>query len=584
MKPSTPKAKPSPSTQLRKIVFGGSLKKTRRALQLFTLGLAGSVAVLTGSAQVTEEDHFANFPEGSTGYQSAIAPSVLNFLAYPDTTLTLSGAAPPNPGTGYSEGTSRSWSTLVDGSFGLVPQGGAGGPGEVYIHNDYILTYTFAASHIITNIDVFSGWGDNGRINQAYTVSYATAAAPNTFIDLATVAYQVVDPPDYGNSTWVRLTLTNVVPVTAKAIRFTFGLVQNDGVGFTELVVQGPTPPQPYIYTFGLPGIPAVISGTNIAWTVPFGIDVTMLAPTFELSPGATANIASGSTRNFSSPVHYIVTSSEGVKDYLVTVTVSLTFPPLEENHAAYFPANSTGYQANIASTNLNLLARPDTTLALSGLAPADPIGGDNTSTNWSTLVDGSYGLVPVSAGGPGEVLIHDDYILTYTFAASHNIFTIDSFTGWSDSGRTEQDYTVSYATEAAPNTFIPLATVFYHPGDWNSTWVRLTPVVTVNAKAIRFTFGAQQNGGVGYTELVVQEPPPTLTITSITGPVAGNFTLTGTSDKSATVAVFKSTNVALPRTDPGWAQVGVPQTGTSFNFTVPQGSGTQAFFILKVP
>ncbi|MCX6879523.1 MAG: autotransporter-associated beta strand repeat-containing protein [Verrucomicrobia bacterium] len=84
------------------------------------------------------------------------------------------------------------------------------------------------------------------------------------------------------------------------------------------------------ILTFGLPGYPAVITGTNIAWTVPYGTDVTTLAPVFTLSAGATCTVGgnpavSGEPRDFTVPVHYIVTSSDTliINDYTVTVTAA---------------------------------------------------------------------------------------------------------------------------------------------------------------------------------------------------------------------------------------------------------------------
>ncbi len=91
--------------------------------------------------------------------------------------------------------------------------------------------------------------------------------------------------------------------------------------------------------TFG-PG--ATITGTNIAWSVPYGTSVTNLAPTFTLSPLATCNKASGSTQNFTNPVHYIVTAQDGTStnDYTVTVTVALqgvtfTTTPLDVSSSA---------------------------------------------------------------------------------------------------------------------------------------------------------------------------------------------------------------------------------------------------------
>ena len=84
------------------------------------------------------------------------------------------------------------------------------------------------------------------------------------------------------------------------------------------------------IYAFG-PGAtigPISANAAAIAWTVPFGSNVTTLAPTYTLSAGATCNLASGSAQNFTNPVHYIVQASDfstsgKTTDYTVSVVVA---------------------------------------------------------------------------------------------------------------------------------------------------------------------------------------------------------------------------------------------------------------------
>ena len=85
------------------------------------------------------------------------------------------------------------------------------------------------------------------------------------------------------------------------------------------------------ITTFGLPGNPAVISGTNIVWTVPNGTNVTALAPTYTLTSG-TCTKASGSTQNFSTPQTYSVTDGTLTHVYTVTVVVDTPFVELNVN------------------------------------------------------------------------------------------------------------------------------------------------------------------------------------------------------------------------------------------------------------
>ena len=71
-----------------------------------------------------------------------------------------------------------------------------------------------------------------------------------------------------------------------------------------------------------------VANAADISWPVPFGSDLATLAPTFTLSPGATCDKASGSTQDFTIPVHYIVQASDfatsgTTTDYTVTARVA---------------------------------------------------------------------------------------------------------------------------------------------------------------------------------------------------------------------------------------------------------------------
>jgi autotransporter-associated beta strand protein len=80
------------------------------------------------------------------------------------------------------------------------------------------------------------------------------------------------------------------------------------------------------ILTFGLPGNAAAINGTNIVLTVPYGTDLTALAPAYTVSPLAAGAPVSGTSRNFTTPQTYTVTAQDGsTKVYLATVRVGST-------------------------------------------------------------------------------------------------------------------------------------------------------------------------------------------------------------------------------------------------------------------
>lgn len=79
------------------------------------------------------------------------------------------------------------------------------------------------------------------------------------------------------------------------------------------------------IREFGFPGLPpAQVSKTGIRVTVPYGTDVTALAPKIKVSDDATVTPASDTNRDFSKPQTYTVTGRDGsARSYVVTVNVT---------------------------------------------------------------------------------------------------------------------------------------------------------------------------------------------------------------------------------------------------------------------
>ncbi|MEI7900048.1 MAG: LamG-like jellyroll fold domain-containing protein [bacterium] len=115
------------------------------------------------------------------------------------------------------------------------------------------------------------------------------------------------------------------VSTTLKAVAYTSGMA--DSLVMSGVYTLLPADAKD-ILSFG-PG--AVIAGTNIAWTVPFGTDVTVLAPAYTVSPLASpdTNYPSGTVRNFTTPQTYMITAFDlSTKSYAVTVTVAPPPPP----------------------------------------------------------------------------------------------------------------------------------------------------------------------------------------------------------------------------------------------------------------
>ena len=108
----------------------------------------------------------------------------------------------------------------------------------------YTLTNSASGSDV-TNIVVYSGWGDTGRYGQYYYLSYSTIAAPLTYIPLTTVYYL---PPGSGAPATrvaiARLDGSKLAGGVAK-IKFDFASppnaagFNNGWQGYSEIIVQG---------------------------------------------------------------------------------------------------------------------------------------------------------------------------------------------------------------------------------------------------------------------------------------------------------------------------------------------------------
>lgn len=137
---------------------------------------------------------------------------------------------------------------------------------------------------------------------------------------------------------------------------------------------------------------------------------------------------------------------------------------------------------------------------------------GLSSDTSGVSLTDGLFGQVSIDFhANPGMVQIHNGVTITYALgsnAAGYNISGIDSYTGWRDAGRFQQDYTVQFAFAGAPSTFVNAFSVAAHPGGANDAFVssfdNTGALLGSNVTAVRFNFANVQNGFVGYRELDV--------------------------------------------------------------------------------
>jgi len=139
------------------------------------------------------------------------------------------------------------WPVLDDGSFGGADQTGATVINGDANANGLLYKFTAGAA-TIGSISVYSGWANNGRIEQHYSVYTTTdvsVTGSSTWTFLATVDNRAGAPTAFttGNDNSLRTTIFDNASATLASgitgLRFNFsGGQQNGGVGYKEIDVQ----------------------------------------------------------------------------------------------------------------------------------------------------------------------------------------------------------------------------------------------------------------------------------------------------------------------------------------------------------
>jgi hypothetical protein len=159
------------------------------------------------------------------------------------------------------------------------------------------------------------------------------------------------------------------------------------------------------IQTFGLPGNPAVVgplvaNAAAISLTVPFGTDVSTLAPSFTLSSGVCNRDKGGpTTYDFTSPVDYVVTDTatdpDTVNTYTVTVTVTVPATNDDFADAIDLTGGGSGQTGTVASGTQTGTNNIGTTLEVD-----EPSGSGGANTVWFKWTSPADGNLTVNTAG----------------------------------------------------------------------------------------------------------------------------------------------------------------------------------------
>ncbi|MCW1925352.1 autotransporter-associated beta strand repeat-containing protein [Luteolibacter arcticus] len=234
---------------------------------------------------------------------------------------------------------------------------------------------------------------------------------------------------------------------------------------------------------------------------------------------------------------HSRITSSTGTLATGVH-SVRLTFNGQENGFEGYreFIARDSPLPVVLTheSNNTDAWTLPIGTNLLSNTLPKTPPtadgfnhgNGDITNSDWTILTDGLLGT-PGNQFSSVAPLNGASVILPLDTSANtngYNISSFDSYCSWGNSGRDDQNYTISYSVVGSEATFIPLQVVVNHTIDpTNSTHTRLTAAsgfLATNVAAVKIDFQGQENGYTGFREFIALGSAV---------PLAGSLTWSGT-------------------------------------------------------
>jgi hypothetical protein len=242
----------------------------------------------------------------------------------------------------------------------------------------------------------------------------------------------------------------------------TYTVTAADGTtkAYTVMVI---IPSAKNITAFSILGSTGIITGTNIAVTVPFGTDETDLTPTVTVSAGASVSPASGVAQDFTGPVTYTVTAADGsTKVYTVTVTVAAS--SAKKILTFSFPEGA----GVITGTDIAVTVPYGTDVT--GLIATFTTTGNSVTVGGTPQVSGVTDndfTSPVHYIVTAADATTRDYTVTVTVAAASNIATVTSATYTVSAGGTANETITGVPTGTTMADFLAALTM----GEVNQTW-----------------------------------------------------------------------------------------------------------------
>jgi hypothetical protein len=409
----------------------------------------------------------------------------------------------------------------------------------------------------LTNIVVYGGWGDDGRNEQKYTVSYATYDGYPNFTPLMTVDYNPATSSGTQSATRTTITpLTSVLAHNVQFVEFDFDFTssaKNGWEGYSEIVIGGQSSgsPVPELTQDVTPLTAEDVVGSQLTLTAAFSSG-TPVGYQWQQNGtninGATSTTLTLIPLTLSDAGNYVlVATNAGGSNTTSTCIVTIDPAPAATNNIVTAFAYQTSLSANFSPTWTD----PLTSSLIYGASPINSAGdfqnaepdtaASDNAGGVSVLTDGYYGAIDITGNThPAFAVCGDDDIagefVTYAMpdagANGDSITSIQIAGGWNDDGRDSQYYTILYSTVDNPTLFNTLTVVQNDLIDYgvsDGTFVRatftpVTGVLAANVAAIEVNFLSPTgvpNGFSGYAQIAVygmaSSPPPPLLETNLT-------------------------------------------------------------------
>jgi len=335
---------------------------------------------------------------------------------------------------------------------------------------------------------------------------------------------------------------------------------------------------------FTLASVDGTIDAPNhtVSVVLPYGTDVTALAPTIALSQGATVSPLSGVAQDFTNPVTYTVTAEDGVTTMPWMVTVTFTAP---EFTATYPKSANVGKNQFDVVVNLKSAAKVYFLEQISGTAA--PVSADikangtmidvtTAATDFSSTITGldastAYDVYFVTEDNGGTILMATPVKLTVTTSAGtltiHDVqFTTDPS---GDSPKNGQIVTLNGTVTSLKYSAAGAYSGFYiqdAAGAWNGIYVYTSSLTVAQGDNVSVTGTVVEYKGTGTNLSGLTEISPATDVTVISsGNALPEATVVSTLDANS--EEYESVLIKVAHA----TCTGSPSAGT---FTVDDGTG----------